>query len=188
MLAQTLGKPLNMTLCIVTYSVDGHTRALAQAIAQGGQGQVFDVTALTDKDWNTLDHASAIVMGAPTYMGGLPATFVQFIETAASRWDKGQWRDKLAGGFSSAMHPAGDKLNALTTLFIFASQMGMVWIGNAETGAPVVPENEGINVDGSWVGVTASVPKSGDAILSSGDLETARRYGVRMRAAIERWG
>ncbi|WP_375264719.1 flavodoxin family protein [Planktotalea sp.] len=176
-----------MTLCIVTYSVDGHTRALAQAIADGGRGQVFDVTALTEADWSTLDHASAIVMGAPTYMGGLPATFVQFIETAASRWDTGQWRDKLAGGFSTAMHPSGDKLNALMSLFIFASQMGMIWIGNTETGAPVVPENEGINSDGSWVGVTASVPKSGTKILSDGDLETARLYGMRMRAAIARW-
>ncbi len=176
-----------MSLCIVTFSADGRTRTLAQAIASGGAGHVLDVTKLTEHDWQTLDQASAIVMGAPTYMGGLPAPFVQFIETAASRWDTGQWRDKLAGGFSTAMHPAGDKLNALMSLFIFAAQMGMVWIGNAETGAPVVPENEGINNDGSWVGVTASVPKSGDALLSRGDLETARRYGLRMRAAITRW-
>jgi hypothetical protein len=31
------------------------------------------------------------------------------------------------------------------------------------------------------------VPKSGDKILTDGDLETARRYGVRMREAITRW-
>lgn len=176
-----------MTLCIVTYSADGHTRAMADSIATGGKGQVLDVTKLSDAEWQSLDQASAIVMGAPTYMGGLPSPFVQFIETAASRWDTGQWRDKLAGGFTTAMHPAGDKLNALISLFVFASQMGMVWIGNSETRAPVVPENEGINTDGSWVGVTASVPKSGGKILTDGDLETARRYGVRMREAITRW-
>ncbi len=176
-----------MTGCIVTFSADGHTRAMADAIARGSGGLVLDVTKPTERDWQKLDQASAIVMGAPTYMGGLPSPFVKFIETAASRWDTAQWRDKLAGGFTTALHPAGDKLNALISLFIFASKMGMVWISNTETGAPVVPENEGINTDGSWVGVTASVPKSGTKILSEGDLETARRYGMRMRAAIARW-
>lgn len=86
------------------------------------------------------------------------------------------------------MHPEGDKLNVLTGMFIFAAQMGMIWIGNAETGAPVVPENEGIKTEGFWEGVTASIPREGHAILSRGDLETARRYGVRMRAALDRWG
>jgi NAD(P)H dehydrogenase (quinone) len=176
-----------MTLCIVYFSADGRTHAMAQAIAQGGNGTLFDVTALSDADWQALDAADAIVMGAPTYMGGLPAPFVQFIEHAASRWDTGQWRDKLAGGFSSAMHPAGDKLNTLTSLFIFASQMGMIWVGAAETGAPVVPANVGINKDGSWVGVTASHSDQDDELLSTGDLETARRYGKRMRASLERW-
>ena len=52
------------------------------------------------------------------------------------------------------MHPEGDKLNVLTSMFIFAAQMGMIWIGYAETGAPVVPENEGIKTEGFWVGVT----------------------------------
>lgn len=177
-----------MSFCVVYYSADGHTRAMAEAIAIGGDATLFDVTQLSDADWDRLDRAGAIVMGAPTYMGGLPTAFVHFIEQAATRWDTGQWRDKLAGGFSSAMHPAGDKLNALTSLFIFASQMGMIWVGNAQIGAPVVPENEGINVDGSWVGVTASVPNSDDDVLSKGDLETARRYGVRVRASLDRWG
>lgn len=176
-----------MTLCIVYFSPTGHTRALAEAIASGGNGKLFDVTALSLSDWDTFDNASAIVMGAPTYMGGLPAPFVHFIEEAAARWDTGQWRDKLAGGFSTAMHPAGDKQSALVSLFIFSSQMGMVWIGAAETGAPVVKGNEGINADGSWVGVTATMSPVEGELLSAGDLETGRRYGLRMRASMKRW-
>ncbi|MGH1575636.1 flavodoxin family protein [Planktotalea sp.] len=176
-----------MTLCVLYFSPDGHTRALAQAIAQGGDGKLFDVTRLTAEDWATLDKAGALVMGAPTYMGGLPAPFVQFIEDAASRWDTGGWRDKLAGGFTTALHPSGDKLNALTSLFIFASQMGMIWVGASEIGAPVVPTNEGINRDGSWVGVTAAHSSDEGEVLSAGDIETGRRYGMRMRGALERW-
>ncbi|MEN8891742.1 flavodoxin family protein [Planktotalea arctica] len=176
-----------MTLCIVYFSPTGHTRALAQAIALGGEGILLDATDLSAADWATLDSASAIVMGAPTYMGGLPAPFVAFIEQASARWDTGQWRDKLAGGFSTAMHPAGDKLNALTCLFVFAAQMGMVWIGAAETGPPVVEGNEGINADGSWVGVTGTMSAIEGELLSSGDIETARRYGARMKRAMERW-
>lgn len=176
-----------MSVIVICYSVDGHTRALGQAITDGASGQMMDVTRLTDSDWRALDAAGAIVMGAPTYMGGLPSAFVQFIEQAANRWETGQWRDKLAGGFSTAMHPAGDKLNLLTNLSVFAAQMGMVWVGAAETGAPVVPENKGINRDGSWLGVTATIPQTGDDILSAGDLETGRRYGTRMRTALDRW-
>lgn len=175
-----------MSICVVYYSGTGHTEALAKAIAQGAQAKLYDAAQLSAADWAEIDAAGAIVMGAPTYMGGLPSHFVRFIETAAERWDQGLWRDKLAGGFTTALHPAGDKLNALTSLTIFAAQMGMIWVGAAETGAPVVPKNEGINRDGSWLGVSATM--SGDeALLSEGDLETGRRYGLRMRAALERW-
>lgn len=176
-----------MTLCIVYFSPSGHTQALAEAIAQGSGGVLMDITRLGRQEWDTLDTAGAIVMGAPTYMGGLPAPFAGFIEDAAARWDTGAWRDKLAGGFTTAMHPAGDKLNALTSLFIFAAQMGMIWVGAAETGAPVVEGNEGINADGSWVGVSARMSTKEGELLSAGDLETARRYGERMRASMRRW-
>ncbi|MEP5151646.1 flavodoxin family protein [Planktotalea sp.] len=176
-----------MTFCIVYYSPEGHTKALAEAIAAGGDATLFDVTTLTEADWTILDNAGAIVMGAPTYMGGLPSVFTAFIEKAAARWEHGLWRDKLAGGFSTALHPAGDKLNALMSMFVFAAQMGMVWIGATETGAPVVPENEGINTDGSWVGVTASVSSKDGELLKEGDLETGHRYGARMRQSLDRW-
>ncbi len=181
-----------MDLAIVYMSQTGHTRAMAEAIAEGGSGALFDVQTLDEAAWAQIDGASGIVMGAPTYMGGLPSAFVHFIETASARWDTGQWRDKLAGGFTTAMHPAGDKLNTLTTLSIFAAQMGMIWIGNAETRAPITEGNEGINQDGSWLGVTASHagPEGGLSLdgMTPGDLETARRYGIRMRAALTRWG
>ena len=170
MLVWKLTESCTMSLCIVYFSPEGHTRAVAKAIADGGKGVLIDVAALSLEDWKTLDNAGAIVMGAPTYMGGLPAPFVAFIEEAATRWDTGGWRDKLAGGFSTALHPAGDKLNVLTNLFIFASQMGMIWIGATETGAPVIPENKGINTDGSWVGVTASMSQMDGELLSKGDL------------------
>lgn len=176
-----------MTFCIVYYSPDGHTRALAEAIAEGGNARLFDVSALSPSDWQVLDAPGAIVMGAPTYMGGLPSIFTAFIETAAARWESGDWQDKLAGGFSTALHPSGDKLNALTNLFVFAAQMGMLWVGAVQTGAPVVPENAGINADGSWVGVTATMSSQEGEMLTAGDLETGRRYGARMRQTLDRW-
>lgn len=40
-----------MTVCIVTFSADGHTRAMADAIARGSGGLVLDVTKLTERDW-----------------------------------------------------------------------------------------------------------------------------------------
>jgi NAD(P)H dehydrogenase (quinone) len=174
-------------IAIVVFSEGGTTRAMAQAIAEGSGGRVYDVTALSAADWAALDAAGAIVMGTPTYMGGTPARFAEFIEVAAERWDKGLWRDKLAGGFTTAMHPSGDKLNVLVNMSIFAAQMGMIWVGAAETGAPVVTGNEGINADGSWLGVMGTQEAQLPERLSAGDLETARRYGLRLRRALNRW-
>lgn len=174
-------------IAIVVFSEGGATRAMARAIAEGSGGRVYDVTALSAADWAALDAAGAIVMGTPTYMGGTPARFAEFIEVAAERWDKGLWRDKLAGGFTTAMHPSGDKLNVLVNMSVFAAQMGMIWVGAAETGAPVVPGNEGINPDGSWLGVMGTQEARLPERLSAGDLETARRYGLRLRGALDRW-
>ena len=45
-----------MSICIVYFSVDGHARALAEAIAKGSTTRLFDVTALNDADWRALGH------------------------------------------------------------------------------------------------------------------------------------
>lgn len=169
-------------ICIVFFSGSGHTRKLAAAIAEGaGPVRLIDVEEIGPEDWSALDAAETIIFGAPTYMGSTAARFDMFLEEAASRWDSGRWADKIAAGFTVAVHPSGDKMQALIRLAVFASQMGMIWVGQTEIGAPVKPERQGINRDGSWLGLMARDPVPQD------DIATARLFGARIASATTRW-
>lgn len=176
-------------ICVPYFSGAGHTALLARAIAEGAGGaRVIDVTVIRPDDWEALDAATAIVFGAPTYMGSTAARFDQFLEEASGpRWHTGQWRDKLAGGFTVACHPSGDKGFALQRLATFAAQMGMIWVGQAEIGTPVIEDRPGINRDGSWLGLMATEVQADDMLLDVTDLETARLYGARLARATRRW-
>ncbi|QXT39268.1 flavodoxin family protein [Gymnodinialimonas ceratoperidinii] len=176
-------------IAIAYFSGAGHTALLARAIAEGAGGaHLIDVTAMTAEDWTALDAATAIVLGAPTYMGSTAARFDLFLEQASDpRWETGAWRDKLAGGFTVACHGSGDKGVALQRLSTFAAQMGMIWVGQSEIGAPVYPDRPGINRDGSWIGLMATQVIGEADILDTGDLETARLYGARLAASARRW-
>ncbi|MEJ6392396.1 flavodoxin family protein [Gymnodinialimonas sp. 2305UL16-5] len=177
-------------IAIPYFSGAGHTAKLAQAIADGaGHARAIDIEAMSEADWAAMDAASAIVFGAPTYMGSVAARYSAFLEDAAGpRWMELAWADKLAGGFTVASHGSGDKGVALQRLNTFAAQMGMIWVGQAEIGAPVFPERAGINTDGSWLGLMATSSRDKSDLIAPGYLDTAYRYGARIAGAVARWG
>ncbi len=175
-------------IAIVYYTGHGHTRRLAEAVAEGAApARMIDVETMSDADWAALDAADAVVFGTPTYMGSSAAVFDGFLEEAASRWEDQLWADKIAGGFTVGTYPAGDKLSTLIRLAVYAAQMGMIWVGPTEIGPPVNPDNPGLNGDGSNLGMTATSSRDKEQLIDIGDLETARRFGVRIRAACKRW-
>lgn len=176
-------------LAIPYFSGFGHTRVLAQAIASGAPGAcVIDVQTVTDADWLALDAADAIIFGTPTYMGSVAADYAQFLEAASNdRWTQQTWADKLAAGFTIGTYPSGDKLSTLTRLTVYAAQMGMLWVGAREIGAPVDPDQPGIDRDGSMLGLMARSDPDKDQMINAGDTETARRFGARIHACARRW-
>ncbi|MEM6759715.1 MAG: flavodoxin family protein [Pseudomonadota bacterium] len=174
---------MTVRIAIPYFSGAGHTRQLAIAIAQGSgtaETSVIDVETLRAEDWQTMDAADAILFGSPTYMGGVAARYAAFLEEAGSRWMDQVWADKIAGGFTVATFGSGDKLACLQRMNIFAAQMGMVWVGPADIGAPVEPEADGINADGGWLGLMAASVRAPRGAVRAGDLETARRFGGRV--------
>jgi NAD(P)H dehydrogenase (quinone) len=185
------------TVAVVYHSGYGHTERVAAAIAAGAES-VAGVTGLlltSDQaidDLAALDAADAIVFGCPTYMGGPSTDFKRFMDATGSRWGAQAWRDKLAGGFTNSGSYSGDKLATLQAFSILAAQHGMLWVGQTEMppsakgthGAPP----EAINRLGSFLGVMAQSDDDAPELTPpSGDLETARRFGVRMAAAARRW-
>ena len=74
---------------VVYHSGYGHTRVMAQAVAQGVErhlGSTCQLIAVEEVEdhWDRLHHADAIIFGAPTYMGSASAPFKGFMEASAA--------------------------------------------------------------------------------------------------------
>lgn len=176
---------MSSDILIPYFSGNGHCRRIAQAIAKGATDATMIDTAAPGDHRAALRAARAIVFGAPTYMGGVPAAYQVWLEQASSDWPEAGWDDKIAAGFTTACHPSGDKLAVLQRFSIFAAQMGMIWVGQTSLGAPVMPDRPGVNRDGAWLGLMAT--DAGDTV-SDADIQTAELFGARIRAAVNRWG
>lgn len=121
------------TVAVVFHSGFGHTATLADAVAAGARDggavvNLLPVATMTEADWDLLDGVDAMIFGTPTYMGNVSAGFQAFTEKTGRRCVEGTWRDKVAAGFTNSGGKSGDKLNALSSLAIFAAQHHMHWV------------------------------------------------------------
>ena len=120
---------------VVYHSGYGHTRVMAQAVAQGVERhsgstcQLIPVEEVEDH-WDRLHRADAIIFGAPTYMGSASAPFKEFMEATAAFYLAQPWRDKLAAGFTNSGSLCGDKLNTLLQMAVFA--IDVIFVGSGE--------------------------------------------------------
>lgn len=183
-----------MKIAVVYHSGSGHTEVLARAVARGvADSPGTEVSLLSTRDapknWETLRDAEAIVFGAPTYMGSVSAEFKHFMEW--SREVRGQWRDKLAAGFTNSASQSGDKLNTLMDMTVFAAQHGMHWVSlglkagnNSSTGGV-----EDINRLGSFLGAMAqsNADQGPELTPPASDVRTAELLGRRVASAAQQW-
>ena len=157
-------------IAILYYSGSGHTKRLAEIIAEGiGEKTtlLLDATNLSEKDWRFLDQADGIIFGAPTYMGSVSAGFKAFMDESSGRWTKQIWADKIAAGFTVATYASGDKLVSLQQLSVFAAQHGMIWVGQKEIG-PSGSDQAAINWQGSWLGMMATSSRDKAVLMVTG--------------------
>ncbi|MHC8285801.1 flavodoxin family protein [Pseudomonas sp. XS1P51] len=180
---------------VVYHSGYGHTRVMAEAVAQGVQrhlGSICQLIAVEDVDqyWDRLHNADAIIFGAPTYMGSASAPFKGFMEATATFYLAQPWRDKLAAGFTNSGCLCGDKLNTLLQMAVFAAQHSMIWVG-----LDLLPARSGtglfdgqLNRLGSSLGAMAqsNVEQSPDFAPPAEDRHTAAHLGERVARLAER--
>ncbi len=180
-------------LAVIYHSVNGNTKKIAGLVAEGA-ATVRDVQV---KLLRSEDLASApeqllafdgFILGSPTYLGGVTATFKAFMDSTGRLWKSHALKGKLAAGFTVSALPSGDKQSTLTSMFVFAMQHGMYWVGNA-----ILPEQHaGVAIDqaanrlGSWTGLMAQAGHSavdGNA-FPAGDLKTARMFGANVARSL----
>ncbi len=181
-------------LAIVHHSAHGHTEHIARQIAEGVRSAAtaeVDLIKAEDliRDTDRLLSYDGLILGSPTYLGGVSAPFKAFMDATGRLWRTQSLKGKLAAGFTVSSLPAGDKQSTLMSMFVFGMQHGMVWVGNPflpeqHTG---VPYDEAANRLGSWSGLMAQAGHGSptDAFVP-GDLKTARMFGRHFAEVLER--
>jgi NAD(P)H dehydrogenase (quinone) len=172
---------------VVYHSGYGHTQRMAEAVADGASGSLIAIDAegnISEDDWQTLETADAIIFGSPTYMGGPTWQFKKFADTSSKPWFADKWQDKVFGGFTNSASLNGDKLNTLQYFVLLAGQHGGLWVSLAIKPANVkASRRDDPNRMGSYIAPMAQTDAdAAPGEMSVGDLETARRYGVRVAA------
>jgi len=180
-------------VAIVYHSGFGHTDVLANevaagVVAHGSDAQLHRIEGYDNFDaiLADLEQADAIVFGSPTYMGSVSAPFKAFMDASVKSWFAQKWRDKLAAGFTNSGSPSGDKLNTLTSLVVFASQHGMIWVPPAQVTGP--DGDVTLNRLGSYLGAMAQSDNApAEQTPGPDDRATARALGRRVAGAADRW-
>jgi NAD(P)H dehydrogenase (quinone) len=176
---------------VVYFSGYGHTKRIAETVAQGANATSIAIDAegnVTEADWETLNQADAIILGAPTYMGGAPWQFKKFADASSKIWFTRGWQDKVFGGFTNSASLNGDKQVTLIGLQTLASQHGGIWVslGLPPANTKTSTRNDVNNLGGS-VGLLVQSPSDAGADeIPAGDLDTARKYGERVAAVAAR--
>ncbi|MFZ4595407.1 MAG: flavodoxin family protein [Verrucomicrobiaceae bacterium] len=153
-------------ISIVYHSGSGHTAEMSHAVAKG-VSSAGDVSVMehqiVDEDFKgsrwlneevlaQLDKSDAIILGSPTYMGGVSAQLKAFMDATSTRYLQRKWLNKICAAFTVSGLPSGDKVNMLVGCTTFAMQHGMIWVGVAES--PVT--GEGFNRLGIFLGAAGN--------------------------------
>jgi len=170
---------------VVFYSGYGHTKRVADAVAAGAQAGLLQIDAdgnLSDQGWAAIEAANFIIFGSPTYMGGPSWQFKKFADASSKPWFADVWKDKVFGGFTNSASVNGDKLATLQYFTLLAAQHRGIWVGmGMKSSNTKASRRDDINRMGSFLGPMAQTPAdAAPEEMSSGDLETARLYGVRV--------
>lgn len=179
-------------LAVIYHSAHGNTEQIAQFIVQGAAGVAGVRTELLQaedliRSPERLLGFDGFIFGSPTYLGGVSGQFKSFMDATGRLWKTHALKGKLASGFTVSALPSGDKQSTLQSMFVFAMQHGMFWVGNAilpeqHSG---VPYDEAANRLGSWSGLMAQAGHSAAAAsFAPGDIKTARMFGRNIAQAL----
>ena len=182
---------------VLYYSSYGHLETMASAVAEGARsaGAVVDIkrvpeTAPTEvakaahfkleqaapvASIADLEHYDAIVIGAPTRFGRMPAQMASFLDQAGGLWARGALHGKVGGAFTSTATQHGGQEMTLFSIITNLLHFGMVIVGlpYSHQGQMSVSEIVG----GAPYGATTIAGGQGQRQPSAIELEGARHQG-----------
>lgn len=182
---------------VLYYSSYGHLETMASAVAEGARsaGATVDIkrvpeTAPTEvakaahfkleqaapvASIADLEHYDAIVIGAPTRFGRMPAQMASFLDQAGGLWARGALNGKVGAAFSSTATQHGGQEMTLFSIITNLLHFGMVVVGlpYSHQGQMTLDEIVG----GSPYGATTIAGGQGQRQPSAIELEGARHQG-----------
>ncbi len=182
---------------VLYYSSYGHMETMASAVAEGARsaGATVDIkrvpeTAPTEvaqaahfkldqeapvASIADLEHYDAIVIGAPTRFGRMPAQMASFLDQAGGLWARGALNGKVGGAFTSTATQHGGQEMTLFSIITNLLHFGMVIVGlpYSHQGQMTLDEIVG----GSPYGATTIAGGQGQRQPSAIELEGARHQG-----------
>lgn len=180
-------------LAVIYHSAHGNTERIANLVTDGAAAvpgvrvQLLRAEDLAARPEQLLAF-DGFVFGSPTYLGGVSGPFKSFMDATGRLWKTHALKGRLASGFTVSALPSGDKQSTLLSMFVFAMQHGMYWVGNAilpeqHAGVPV---EQAANRLGSWSGLMAQAGHSapGGSAFAPGDLKTARMFGENIAKSL----
>ena len=188
---------------VLYYSSYGHIEQMAQAIAEGAEreGATVDIKRVpetapddvvqsahfkTDQpapiaEVEDLPDYDAIIIGAPTRYGRMPAQMAAFMDRTGPLWARGALNGKIGGAFTSSATQHGGQETTLFSLITNLLHLGLVIVGLPYSfrGQMTLDEVAG----GTPYGATTIAGGKGQRQPSSIDLDGARHQG----ALIAQW-
>ncbi|OAT76951.1 NADPH-dependent FMN reductase [Mangrovibacter phragmitis] len=178
-------------VAVVYYSGYGHTKLVAENVAEGAQAELIEIDQegnIPEAAWDTLQAADAIIFGAPTYMGSAPWQFKKFADASSKPWFTRAWQDKVFGGFTNSASLNGDKQVTMIAMQTLAAQHGGIWVSLGQLPANTLAStrDDVNNLGGSAGPLVQSPSDAGADKIPAGDLETVRLYGARVASIAAR--
>lgn len=182
---------------VLYYSTYGHLETMASAVAEGARaaGATVDIkrvpetvpeeiakTAYFKLDQSApvasiadLEQYDAIVVGAPTRFGRMPAQMASFLDQAGGLWARGALNGKVGGAFTSTATQHGGQEMTLFSIITNLLHFGMVIVGlpYSHQGQMTLDEVVG----GSPYGASTIAGGQGQRQPSALELEGARHQG-----------
>lgn len=182
---------------VLYYSSYGHLETMAQAMAEGARagGASVDVKRVPEtvplevakSAHFKLDQAApvatieelvdydAIIIGAPTRFGRMPAQMAAFLDQAGGLWARGALHGKVGAAFTSTATQHGGQEVTLFSIITNLLHFGMVIVGlpYSHQGQMTLDEVVG----GSPYGATTIAGGQGQRQPSAIELEGARHQG-----------
>ena len=182
------------SIAVIYHSAHGHTKHIATHVVEGARSfagsdvHLLEAEAVA-KSPDELVAFDGLILGSPTYLGGVSGPFKSFMDATGRLWQTQRLKGKLASGFTVSSLPSGDKQSTLMSMFVFSMQHGMLWVGN-----PILPEqhkgvpyDEAANRLGSWSGLMAQAGHASPAdSFVPGDIKTARLFGRNFSETLHR--